>query len=243
MVYSEPDLIIPALVELDKNSNGLTTTQLISKLRTRLNPTGHDIEIISGRKDDYFSQKVRNLKSHDTLTGRGLATYDGKIWKSTDKGKDYLSQTYEDEKDSISISLEEQGFRKTEIKKKAKKDFSDIIIEEGALEKRSVPLRKRSDKLRKIAIQEYKIKNDGKLPCEVCGFDFKEKYGEIGENFIEIHHKELVSEMDIAGSKQKISEALKKVAPLCSNCHKIIHRNKGKMLSIDELRRMIKDDS
>ena len=58
MVYSEPDLIIPALVELDKNSNGLTTTQLISKLRTRLNPTGHDIEIISGRKDDYFSQLI-----------------------------------------------------------------------------------------------------------------------------------------------------------------------------------------
>jgi len=242
MVYSEPDLIVPALIELDKNPRGLSTTELIAKLRYRLNPSGHDTEIISGRSDDYFSQKVRNLKSHDTLTDRGLATYDKRLWKITDKGKEYLNQTYEDEKDSINVSLEEQGFKKTEIKKESKKDFSNVIIEEGSLEKRSVPLRKRSDKLRKIAIQEYKSKNNGKLPCEVCGFDFKQKYGDVGEDFIEIHHKELVSEMDIAGSKQKVQEALKKVAPLCSNCHKMVHRNKGKMLSIDELKSMIKND-
>ena len=60
MIYSEPDLIIPSLIELQNNIRGLTTTQLIAKLRSRLKPTGHDIEIIKGRNDDYFSQKVRN---------------------------------------------------------------------------------------------------------------------------------------------------------------------------------------
>ena len=123
MVYSEPDLIIPSLVELNNNPNGLTTTQLIAKLRSRLNPIGHDVEIISGRNDDYFSQKVRNLKSHDTLTNRGLATYDGKLWKSTDKGKDYLNQMYEDEKDSISLSLEEQI-----VQEKARKTSTVVLL-------------------------------------------------------------------------------------------------------------------
>ena len=76
MVYSENDLIFPALQLLNQALHrGLSTTELIEQLRQRLQPTGHDIEIIKGRKDDYFSQKVRNLKSHNTLTKKGLATY------------------------------------------------------------------------------------------------------------------------------------------------------------------------
>ena len=241
MIYSEPDLIIPTLIELQNNIRGLTTTQLIAKLRSRLKPTGHDIEIIKGRNDDYFSQKVRNLKSHNTLTNRGLATYDKRLWKITERGADYLNQIYLDEKNSISLSLKEQGLNKKDIKKVSQIDFSGVIIEEGALEKRSVPLRKRSDKLRNIAIQEYKRKNNGKLPCNICGFDFEEKYGELGRDYIEVHHKELVSEMEISGSKLKLEEAIKKVVPICSNCHKMIHRKKGIMLSIDELKKVIKN--
>ena len=49
----------------------------------------------------------------------------------------------------------------------------------------------------------------------------------------------MVKDMDIAGNKQKLGEAIKKVVPLCSNCHRMIHRNINKMLSIEELKALL----
>ena len=239
MVYSEADLIMPTLTLLNQYADGLTTSQLIRYLTSILQPEGHDSEIISGRKDTYFSQKVRNLKSHDTLTKRGLADYHGGLFKITEKGREYIKQTLEDEKNEIFESLQNQGFEMKEIETEIKKDFVGVTIEEGALERRSINQRKRSDKLRNLAIEKHQKENRGRLPCVACGFDFEEKYGEYGKHFIEIHHKELISEMDIKGNQQKVEDALKKICPLCSNCHKIIHRKKGEMLSIEKIKEII----
>ena len=74
--YSEPELILPALVLLVQNPAGLTTSDLIRDLTLILKPDGPDMEILAGRQDRYFSQKVRNLVSHRTLEGPGLETHD-----------------------------------------------------------------------------------------------------------------------------------------------------------------------
>jgi hypothetical protein len=81
MPYTEDQIRTEALRELANSPNGrLTTSQLIELLELRLHPQGNDAEILDGRSDTYFSQKVRNLVSHrDQGTGlqtRGLATYD-----------------------------------------------------------------------------------------------------------------------------------------------------------------------
>ena len=39
-------------------------SELIDELIMRMRPDGHDQEILKDRKDTYFSQKVRNLRSH-----------------------------------------------------------------------------------------------------------------------------------------------------------------------------------
>ncbi len=73
--YSEEDLIIPALFELffaDKKT--LNTTQLIKRLSKVLEPSGSDAEKLFGRNDNRFSQKVRNLISHQKLYPK-YATY------------------------------------------------------------------------------------------------------------------------------------------------------------------------
>lgn len=235
MVYSENDLIFPSLQLLNQAEHGLSTTQLIEQLRDLLKPEGHDIEIIKGRKDDYFSQKVRNLKSHNTLERKGLVVYISGSWAIKDKGRRYLL-----ENEPLYLSLREQGFKEEEISKEVEEDFKDVIIEEGALQIKDVKQRKRSNKLRDMAIQQLLEKNKGELICEVCGFNFFKKYGEHGKGYIEIHHREMVKDMDIIGSKQKLGEAIKKVAPLCSNCHRMIHRNRDKMLTIEELKAMLK---
>lgn len=76
MPITEKELIIPALKALRNAPNKtLTTTQLIQILRNELKPTGDDLTILKDRSDDKFSQKVRNLKSHNSFTGCGLAIY------------------------------------------------------------------------------------------------------------------------------------------------------------------------
>lgn len=66
-IYTESDLIVPALRIIAEQTSGIITTELISKLRIELHPTGEDTKPLKGRNDDAFSQKVRNLISHKRI--------------------------------------------------------------------------------------------------------------------------------------------------------------------------------
>ena len=92
--YSEPELVIPALRFIRDNSTGVTTTQMIEHLTDVLHPSGYDMEILQGRNDTHFSQKVRNLKSHDTLTKHGWVNYQrirgNGLWTIAAPGRQYL---------------------------------------------------------------------------------------------------------------------------------------------------------
>lgn len=239
-MYTETDLIIPALQFIKNNPSGVTTSQLITHLIDVLKPSGHDMETIAGRNDTFFSQKVRNLKSHDTLTMRNLVEYHKVdttgIWEITPQGLQYIGET---EPDGFVSSLDRQGFKPKDIEREVKHSFSEIVIEEGALDNRTTTQRTRSNKLREIAINEFKKTHNGRVLCVVCGFNFFETYGEQGRDFIEIHHIEPMHLMDIGGKKTTAKKALGKVAPVCSNCHRMIHRERGKMLSIEELKALL----
>jgi len=78
------------------------------------------------------------------------------------------------------------------------------------------------------------LKESGKLCCEVCNFDFKETYGEIGKGFCEVHHLKQLSKAD-----GEIKTVLKDLAIICSNCHRIIHKQ-NPMYKLEQLRRAIK---
>jgi hypothetical protein len=84
----EADLVIPTLELLAAAPNGeLKTTDLISQLENMFKPEGEDANILEGRADTKFSQKVRNLKSHKTLETAGLATAIYRGFKITVEGK------------------------------------------------------------------------------------------------------------------------------------------------------------
>lgn len=78
------------------------------------------------------------------------------------------------------------------------------------------------------------LKATGKLCCEVCGFDFKEFYGEPGEGFCEVHHLQPLSKAD-----GTVNTGLKDLAIICSNCHRIVHLS-SPMPSIKELSNNLK---
>lgn len=77
------------------------------------------------------------------------------------------------------------------------------------------------------------LKKAGKLCCEVCTFDFKKTYGEIGEGFCEVHHLKQLSKADGI-----VETELEDLAVVCSNCHRIIHKQ-NPMLTIEQLRQVI----
>lgn len=62
---TEKDLVVPALrLAANQHDGFISTSDLIAELTEIFNPKGKDAEIISGRSDTYFSQKVRNLIAH-----------------------------------------------------------------------------------------------------------------------------------------------------------------------------------
>lgn len=75
---------------------------------------------------------------------------------------------------------------------------------------------------KKEKILAAKIENNGRLVCEVprCCFDFREKYGEIGEDFAHVHHDVPLAVADDMGRKT----TLKELKIVCANCHAMIHR-------------------
>ncbi|EAI4447359.1 hypothetical protein YZ38_01245 [Campylobacter lari] len=54
-------------VKVVANNPGIRTSELIIKLIDIMKPSGEDLEILEGRQDTKFSQKVRNLVSHNSL--------------------------------------------------------------------------------------------------------------------------------------------------------------------------------
>lgn len=87
----------------------------------------------------------------------------------------------------------------------------------------------RKPKLRKEALKIHGY------TCVACNFNFEEKYGKHGKNYIEIHHVKPLSEND----SEKMIDPKKDLVPVCANCHRMIHREKYNTLSIDALKKII----
>lgn len=103
---------------------------------------------------------------------------------------------------------------------------------EGRLLTREHVARERNGKLIK-AKRKHVLKREGRLACEVCGFDFAARYGERGDGFIECHHLKPVSTLT-DGHKTHLDD----LAVLCANCHRIVHRRRP-WLSPAELKQLL----
>ncbi len=254
---SENDLILPALYLMSMQYDGcITTTELIRQLTNLLKPTGEDAEILAGRNDTKFSQKVRNLRSHNTLEKLGYATYyppylpiqrSGR-WCITQKGRSFLRKNIGIIKYLLQhpFSYEDTLASFTKVVDKAIKNperkilFLDenITINEGYKKIKSKQIiLERSKKLREIAIAHFM--RNGKIVCHLCCFDFEEFYGELGQGYIEIHHIKPIFMFEDEDNQKSIEEALANVIPVCANCHRVIHRNRLSPISIDEMKQKI----
>lgn len=249
MRINEKSIILPALYIIHKNKTA-TTSELIKELTEFFKPTGEDAEILSGRKDTKFSQKVRNLVSHRGTNMMKVYTYfDEGIYSLTKEGKEYLSEN----KKVIEYILKNQfqysdinslTSRAVSAKGKNKRiiiyDESMMISEGEAIVKQS-KVKHRCSKLREAVISKYTQIN-GRIYCSVCGFDFEEFYKELGRGFIEIHHEVPIYQYSDEGFSQYLLEAIKSMKPVCANCHRMLHRSKNKYISTKELKEIIGEE-
>ena len=111
-------------------------------------------------------------------------------------------------------------------------DEGELEASEGRLLARVHLYRERDHKISKKK-KDKVFKQTGHLKCEGCNFDFFERYGERGFQFIECHHTKPLSLYD--GEMTTKEEDL---ALVCANCHRIIHRGKP-WLGIEELKAIL----
>ncbi len=221
-------------------TKGLTTSALIPKLRDLLKPTGEDLDILAGRQDDKFSQKVRNLKAHDTFERYGFAKYEGGVVTITSEGEQSLQANmdklryllvnnfqWEDLKEGLDI-VQKSTEKQIEVFDEA------VTVQEGVKKLVETHVYERSSRLRKIAIEYYQ--QNGEIFCNTCSFNYNSFYGKkVGQGYIEIHHLKPIFKYQDEELDKTIEQALKNVAPVCSNCHRMIHRNWRRPLQIDYL--------
>jgi len=112
-------------------------------------------------------------------------------------------------------------------------DMKALQIEESYQEGKQVSTlvnkHERNPSLRVAAIKIHGTR------CQACGFSFEETYGIHGKDFIEVHHLYPVSKYT---GETNVSPK-EDMRVVCANCHRMIHRNADKPLSLEELRQVI----
>ena len=244
----ESDLLLPALYIVRKYGSA-TTAIIRQELVKMFNPQGEDAEILKGRKDSKFTQIIRNLTgSHSATNEFGKYTVkslDG--FSLNSEGLHFLEQhisqceyIYDNEFPyEENIEIAEKIHTSTIGKKKLITYKEDNTIVEGKAVESVYKAKSRSALLREAAIERYKDEY-GHIKCHVCGFDFFDCYGELGRDFIHIHHEHPICEYDDEGTAQSLVDAVEKVKPVCANCHCMLHRKKTAVLSIEELKKIVK---
>ncbi|WP_419921299.1 hypothetical protein [Candidatus Poriferisodalis sp.] len=117
-------------------------------------------------------------------------------------------------------------------------DEADVIsiagarIPEGAKNRVEVNRYERDPEARRLCLEHYGY------VCQVCDIRFEERYGEIGRGFIHVHH--LIPLGDIDDHDNHIVDPVVDLRPVCPNCHAMLHRPKGKTLTVTELVEIMK---
>jgi HNH endonuclease len=117
-------------------------------------------------------------------------------------------------------------------------DWADLDNGVSSMEGRKVLkvhfARERSPRLRAAAREYWRARQHGSLRCLACGFSFRDVYGDAGESFIELHHTRA-----LGASSKAHRNTPQDLIPVCSNCHRMIHRNISAPMPLAKLQKII----
>lgn len=105
---------------------------------------------------------------------------------------------------------------------------SDKSFKEGAVKSIIVNQYERNPKARQACLDHYGYQ------CSVCEFNFEDVYGELGKQYIHVHHLKMMSEI----KDEYEIDPIKDLIPVCPNCHGIIHRTRPHQ-TIEEMKNLL----
>ena len=108
-------------------------------------------------------------------------------------------------------------------------DPAEREFKEGKANLRIHLAKERNRNLVNLAKNKWNKQQAGDIKCAICFFSFMDKYGQIGEGFIEAHHIKPISEL-APDTIIRIDDLI----PVCSNCHSILHR-RNPSITVKEL--------
>lgn len=135
---------------------------------------------------------------------------------------------YADQKD-----IQTQNFRKEIVSKistfiettlaaETQADNDDSKLWEGELGVHKINQAQRN-RIARAECLNYFFPHGARYKCQICGFDFEETYGEIGRNYIVVHHRESHADKSNREGKHEI-DPRKDLIPVCPNCHAMLHK-------------------
>lgn len=100
---------------------------------------------------------------------------------------------------------------------------------EGAVTRVTVNAYERNREARERCIAHYSA------VCYICGFDFEQRYGDVGRGMIHVHHERPLSTIGGEYTVDPIAD----LKPVCPNCHAIIHK-RNPAFSVEDVRAMLR---
>lgn len=209
--------------------------------------------IIPNTLNDYFGARIKSI--YDITDTDVIETFRRKITtdptlKIIDKSEEpsYTSvlkfyKLFMKAVNSNSCPIPVRGERMTEEENESPmaedqavvhKVIRTIYLEGDAGEAQTKVYRQRNLELRKACIEYYKTLHEGRIVCECCGFDFRQRY-DIEDEYIEVHHRSPFAHTE----GEHPVDAIKDLVPLCANCHRMIHHGmggNGNCMSLKELK-------
>ncbi|HHQ8912124.1 TPA: HNH endonuclease [Bacillus cereus] len=184
----------------------------------------------AGLEEIYDEIKIRGNR---TLTDAYTDTIRGEIYKYSSDSRVFKG------KDDLFYSVEGKGKGRWGLRKyEASRENVDLTEDDAGFPEGKRRLRihiykERNSKVIRLAKERFMEAHGGRLFCEICEFDYSEKYGEIGDGYIEGHHTIPISQLE-EGSVTRVED----IVLVCANCHRMLHR-KRPWLNKEEIQRLI----
>lgn len=191
----------------------------LSELLNRLPIFGQKPNEKTFRNPNGVTLKLSNFKALDPdYKGKGMDAYsklDKQVFEEFSSNKILLRQIANAIKQILNNHDLTNKVSRIENEESAEIDS----VMEGQVLYKLHKVRERNRKINE-AKKKSVLKEKGELKCEACEFDFEKAYGHMGKGYIECHH--LIPLFNFQVNKET---KLEDIALLCSNCHRMIHKD------------------
>lgn len=234
--WHRDEIILALDLYFDKNLGSIEPTNpkiiRLSELLNRLPIFGDKPDKETFRNPNGVTLKLSNFKAIDpNYKGKGMER-GGKLDKIVfDEFRTNIQQLHHVANEIKAIADNpELSVKISNIEDDEINEYESV--KEGQILFRIHKVRERDKKIVE-AKKRKTLKETGELKCEACGFNFEKTYGAIGKNYIECHHLVPLANFEV-NKETKLDD----LSLLCSNCHKMIHKDLS-ISTIEEFKRKL----